>query len=153
VNLSNFHLFCANAPSQSCILDRLDAQEHAEARRQFLSQILSTHVAANTAYNEQGKYPCDSDTRVDILADIKKWVYDISDNSQSFLWLTGDPGSGKSAITASVAQECKEDQILWAQFFINRNLGSTTNPAFYFPSMPASSLIIPLTSLSPFMML
>ena len=59
----------------------------------------------------------------------------ISNSAQSFLWLTGDPGSGKSAITASVAQECKDENILWAQFFINRNLLNTTNPASYFPSI------------------
>ena len=90
---------------------------------------------ANTAYDDQGKRPCDTDTRIDILADIKKWVYDISDSAQGLLWLTGDPGSGKSAITASIARECKDDGILWAQFFINRNIGNTTNPASYFPSI------------------
>jgi DNA replication protein DnaC len=126
-------------PFQEIILDKLDAQEEerkkAEARRQFLSQILSKRAVSNTAYDDQGKNPCDSDTRIDILAEIKKWVYDISDGAQSFLWLTGDPGSGKSAITASVARECNNADILWAQFFINRNIGNTTNPASYFPSI------------------
>jgi WD40 repeat protein len=89
----------------------------------------------NATYNEQGKQPCDEDTRVDILADIRTWVYDTSENSQSFLWLTGDPGSGKSAITASVARECKDAGILWAQFFINRNNADTTDPRSYFPSI------------------
>jgi hypothetical protein len=104
-------------------------------RHDFISRMLSTRAVANTAYDEQGKRPCDSDTRVEILADIDNWVYDISDGSQCFLWLTGDPGSGKSAITASITRKCKDDGILWAQFFINRNIGSTTNPASYFPSI------------------
>jgi WD40 repeat protein len=112
-----------------------EAQKQASIRRQFLAQILSSQAVGNTAYNEQGKRPCDADTRVDILADIKRWVYDISEISQSFLWLTGDPGSGKSAITTSVARDCKDAGILWAQFFINRNIGYTTNPASYFPSI------------------
>jgi hypothetical protein len=56
------------------------------------------------------------DTYINILMDIMNWVHDISDNLQIFLWLTGDPGSGKSAITT---QECKDENILWAQFFIN----------------------------------
>ena len=97
--------------------------------------MLSTHTVPNTPYNDQGKRPCDFDTRIDVLTDIKKWIVDISDGSQSFLWLTGDPGSGKSAITASIARDCKDDGILWAQFFISRNLGYTTNPASYFPSI------------------
>jgi hypothetical protein len=92
-------------------------------------------TVGKVTYNEQGKQPCDEDTRIDILADIRTWVHDTSGSSQSFLWLTGDPGSGKSAITASVARECKKDGILWAQFFINRNNADTTDPKSYFPSI------------------
>jgi WD40 repeat protein len=92
-------------------------------------------TVGKVTYNEQGKQLCDEDTRIDILADIRTWVYDTSGSSQSFLWLTGDPGSGKSAITASVARECKKDGILWAQFFINRNNADTTDPKSYFPSI------------------
>jgi WD40 repeat protein len=120
------------------------------AQEQFLSQMLAKRVVSGTAYDDQGKRPCDSDTRIDILLDINNWVHDISDSAQRFLWLTGDPGSGKSAITASVARECKDENILWAQFFINRNHGNTTNPASYFPSIarqlaarnPAVALVI-----------
>jgi hypothetical protein len=118
---------------QKSIQDTLIAQKQTEARRQFLSQMLVT--VSKATYNEQGKQPCDEDTRIDILADIRAWIHDISDTSQSFLWLTGDPGSGKSAITASVAKECKDGGILWAQFFINRNNADTTDPRSYFPSI------------------
>jgi Cdc6-like AAA superfamily ATPase len=59
----------------------------------------------------------------------------VSESSQSFLWLTGDPGSGKSAITASIARECKDAGILWAQYSINRNNADTTDPKSYFPSI------------------
>lgn len=97
--------------------------------------MLSPHSADKTAYDEQGKRPCDDKTRVTILKDIKAWVFDISENTQRFLWLTGDPGCGKSAITASIARECKNKDVLWAQFFINRNLEGTTDPASYFPSI------------------
>jgi WD40 repeat protein len=113
----------------------LDAQTQAETRRQFLSHMLDTHTVANATYNKQGKQPCDANTRTAILADIDSWIHDVSIGSQSFLWLTGDPGSGKSAITASVARECKRTGILWAQFFINRNNANTTDPKYYFPSI------------------
>jgi hypothetical protein len=106
-----------------------------ETKHQFVSQTLSKWVVSNTAYDDQGKLPCDNDTRINILKDISKWVHDISGHAQRFLWLTGDPGSGKSAITASVTRECKDENILWAQFFINHNLSNTTNPASYFPSI------------------
>jgi hypothetical protein len=31
----------------------------------------------NTAYDDQGKLPCDMDTRVELLVDITNWVNDI----------------------------------------------------------------------------
>ena len=97
--------------------------------------MLNTHTVANATYDKQGKQPCDTNTRTAILADIDAWVHDFSGDSQNFLWLTGDPGSGKSAITASVASKCKDDDTLWAQFFINRNNADTTEPKSYFPSI------------------
>jgi DNA replication protein DnaC len=102
-----------------------------EARRQFLSQMLSKCVVANATYDDQGEQPCDSDTRIDVLADIRQWASDISEHTYSFLWLTGKPGCGKSAVTASVARECKDLRLLWAQFFINRNIEEAANPAFF----------------------
>jgi hypothetical protein len=116
-------------------LEKLDAQKAAEERRQFLDRMLQSRIVANPTYDEQGKQPCDSDTRVDILADIHTWIQDLTSDAKSFLWLTGDPGSGKSAITASIARDCKDSGILWAQFFINRNNVDTTNPKSYFPSI------------------
>ena len=97
--------------------------------------MLQPRTVANATYDEQGKQPCDADTRTAILADINTWIHDSSSKSQGFLWLTGDPGSGKSAITASVARECKKAGTLWAQFFINRNNADTTEPRSYFPSI------------------
>jgi len=90
-------------------------------------------VAARPIYDEQGT--CDEGTRIEVLADIAKWVYSITPGSQNFLWLTGDPGSGKSAVTASLARDGKNKDILWAQFFINRDNVETTDPDSYFPSI------------------
>jgi len=47
-----------------------------------------------------------------------------------------DPGCGKSAVTASIARNCKDNGTLLAQFFINRNNVETTDPNSYFPSIP-----------------
>jgi hypothetical protein len=123
-------------------MDELDAQKdaratqaQADARRQFLSQILSPRAVPNTTFVDQDKRPCAEDTRTEVMRDIGKWVHDISGGSQSVLWLTGVPGCGKSTITASVAGQCNDERILWAQFFINRGLSNTTNPASYFPSI------------------
>ncbi|KAG6915119.1 hypothetical protein DXG01_013199 [Tephrocybe rancida] len=105
------------------------------ARKEVVHQALSPHTAAQPTYDQQGKIPCDQGTRVEVLEAIRHWVYDHSEKSQNFLWLTGDPGCGKSAITATIAQECKDKSCLWAQFFINRNLAETTDPSKYFPTI------------------
>jgi AAA ATPase domain len=72
---------------------------------------------------------------VEILDDIRKWSRDISDDSQRVLWLTGIPGAGKSAVTASFARELGDKGCLWAQFFFNRNDVKTLNPATLFPTI------------------
>jgi len=117
------------------MLDHLQEAKAAEERQRFLQRTLHKVVLQNTAYDDQGKLPCDEGTRVEILAEIKEWVDDILEGGQNFFWLTGDPGCGKSAITASLARYCKDKDILWAQFFINRNNEATTNSRVYFPSI------------------
>jgi DNA replication protein DnaC len=117
-------------------MDYLKERDLVEQRRRHLDETLNPKIALrNTAYDDQGKLPCDKDTRVEILADITNWVNDVSPKSQNFFWMTGDPGCGKSAIAASLARYCKDEGVLWAQFFINRNNEATTNPRVYFPSI------------------
>jgi len=113
----------------------MEMKKQTQVRRAFLEKTLDRRVVANPTYDEQGKYPCDEGTRIAELADIKKWLNSISSDSQNFLWLTGDPGCGKSAITASVTRHCKDNGTLWAQFFINRNNRETTDPNSYFPTI------------------
>ncbi|KAH0589889.1 hypothetical protein H2248_000080 [Termitomyces sp. 'cryptogamus'] len=117
------------------ILEELQNQQEAHDRQKFLQTSLHPKTAEKVGYDQQEKVPCDKDTRIEVLADIRAWVNDISHSSKNFLWLTGDPGCGKSAVTASVARECKDRKILWAQFFINRNNDVTTNPNLYFPTI------------------
>ena len=117
-------------------MDYLKEKDLVEQRRRHLDETLNPRIALrNTAYDDQGKLPCDLDTRVEVLADITNWVNDVSSQSRNFFWMTGDPGCGKSAIAASLARHCKKEGILWAQFFINRNNEATTNPRVYFPSI------------------
>ena len=100
----------------------------------------------DATYEYQKKYPCDPGTRKEILADIIEWTTDISPTARCFFWMSGDPGVGKSAITASIAKESKRRKVLWAQLFINRNDARTVDPRFFFPSiaqqMSKSSLAV-----------
>jgi WD domain, G-beta repeat len=101
----------------------------------FTFQLLGKVEFPNAKYGSQNKNPCDPDTRTEILGMITKWIIDVSSTSQCFFWLSGDPGIGKSAITASVAKECMRRGILWAQFFVNRNDARTVDPKILFPSI------------------
>jgi WD40 repeat protein len=113
----------------------MNKQEEDDKQREYFAKTLFPRTLPNTTYEDQAKRPCDEGTRAEILADIKTWVYDISDDAQSMFWLSGDPGVGKSAITASIARQCKDDKVLWAQYFINRNNTASTNPQLFFPSI------------------
>src|SRR4051794_39080444 len=84
----------------------------------FWEVPLTSRVVANPTNDKHGKNPCDEETRVEVLTGIQGWLKTISPGSQNFLWLIGDPGSGKSAVTASLTTDCKNKDILWAQFFI-----------------------------------
>ncbi|KAG6853960.1 hypothetical protein C0991_012106 [Blastosporella zonata] len=106
-----------------------------KARRETLHRALDPHTAARPTYDQQGKLPCDAGSRTEVLETIRRWIHDHSDKSQNFLWLTGDPGCGKSAVTTTIAQEGKDGRFLWAQYFINRNLEHTTDPNMYFPTI------------------
>ncbi|KAG6916776.1 hypothetical protein DXG01_005358 [Tephrocybe rancida] len=111
------------------------AAEIAAERRREIGHILSQRVVVDPTHDAQGKRPCDEDTRTEILTEVNSWANDISSGSSNFLWLTGDPGCGKSAITASLAEATRGNTTLWAEFFINRNNPNTTNPSSYFPTI------------------
>ncbi|KAJ7094334.1 hypothetical protein C8R44DRAFT_384209 [Mycena epipterygia] len=98
----------------------------------FIQQELAPYIAANSGYREQKKKFCYSGTRGEPLAEIKIW---LSREAPHFLWLTGEPGAGKSTIAATVCRDLKDSNCLWAQLFINRNDEDTTNPKFFFPSI------------------
>lgn len=62
---------------------------------------------------------CLPDTRVDLLKDIDDW----SDNRDERLifWLNGLPGTGKSTVARTVAQNSLSEKRLGASFFFSRN--------------------------------
>ncbi|KAG6873046.1 hypothetical protein C0995_003802 [Termitomyces sp. Mi166 len=106
-----------------------------QERRRFLEDELRAHAVKNITHDSQNKQPCYPGTRREILNEIQAWINDHSkDTSQNFLWLTGPPGCGKSAIAASIVQECERGNIL-IQFFVNRNDLNTTNPNSYFQTL------------------
>ncbi|KDR84379.1 hypothetical protein GALMADRAFT_710662 [Galerina marginata CBS 339.88] len=129
-NLENLHVHVT--AGQDRVEHRLEALAEGQENLVQILQTSQSHIPEAT-YQVQKKIPCDPGTRQLVLAEIMDWIEDISEGSPCFFWLSGDPGVGKSAVTASVAKECTHRNILWAQYFINRNDASTIDPQVYFP--------------------
>ncbi|KAG6895018.1 hypothetical protein C0993_010308, partial [Termitomyces sp. T159_Od127] len=107
-----------------------------QEQKRFIDESLRPCTIQDSTYTAQKKQPCDPNTRMEILKEIEDWIDNHSEvSSKNFLWLVGPPGCGKSAIIASIAEKCKSQRILGAQFFINRNNHDTTNPNCYFPTV------------------
>ncbi|KAG6918837.1 hypothetical protein DXG01_011242 [Tephrocybe rancida] len=103
-------------------------------RNTFLKEKLI--YVAGAAYEKQDNAPCTPGTRIAVLKDIMRWRDDLSETSESnFLWLTGDPGCGKTSIVVSFAKDCKDAKVLWAQFFVDASNDETMHPKNIFPDL------------------
>jgi hypothetical protein len=62
---------------------------------------------------------CLEGTREDLLIDLIRWYQ--NPDAPSFYWLTGGPGTGKSAVSVTACEKFSELQVLIASFFISRD--------------------------------
>ncbi|KAL5521090.1 hypothetical protein ACEPAG_9012 [Sanghuangporus baumii] len=76
---------------------------------------------------------CLSDTRTNILERISRWATNASD--RKLLWVHGSPGSGKSAIANSVAQNFDLQRLLAGCFFCRRDDADLREPSKMIPSL------------------
>ncbi|KDR76646.1 hypothetical protein GALMADRAFT_24628, partial [Galerina marginata CBS 339.88] len=66
---------------------------------------------------------CHPNTRVAVLEKIMNWIHGLDPEIRDalFMWLNGPAGSGKSAISRSIAELCYEEGILVASYFFSRS--------------------------------
>ncbi|KAJ7813195.1 hypothetical protein B0H14DRAFT_2522990, partial [Mycena olivaceomarginata] len=103
---------------------------------QFIKEKLGGHVAAQYKFTDQSKSLCAPGTRVEIKADILKWLSPQPGTNEHILWITGIAGSGKSTLSATVVENLRENKTpVTAQFFISRNIPETTDPAKIIPTI------------------
>ncbi|TFK36565.1 hypothetical protein BDQ12DRAFT_714067 [Crucibulum laeve] len=74
---------------------------------------------------------CYPGTRLEVIANVEKWIKD--GGSRPVLWLNGPAGSGKSAISQTIA-ECDEDRIC-ASFFFLRGAGQRSRIQLLIPTL------------------
>jgi hypothetical protein len=105
--------------------------------------------AINARFECIDKEPCFAGTRADILSKIYHWI-DLGDSmgdsvgiprdkmdTARVFWMNGpgSAGTGKSTIAYTVAQWCKERDILGASFFCSRDDAECSNPKLIFTTI------------------
>ena len=77
-----------------------------------LNQLLKP---INAGHNRsEGVARCEPGTRVELTTAIMRW---IGEDGPPICWLSGSAGSGKSAVSQTVAEICNDHEILAASFF------------------------------------
>ncbi|KAJ7212299.1 hypothetical protein GGX14DRAFT_308131, partial [Mycena pura] len=79
---------------------------------------------------------CAPGTRVEIQKDILKWLSPQPVTKEHIFWITGIAGSGKSTLSATIADTLRmKGTPVAAQFFISRNMLDTIKPENIIPTI------------------
>ena len=87
-------------------------------------------AALNPAVVERGGYEvlgCMEGTRKGVFKEIDGWLDDFS--APNILWISGSPGSGKSAVASSLVSELNQRERLASYFFCKRDHARLGDPA------------------------
>jgi hypothetical protein len=115
----------------------------------FIESVLQKRLARAT-YDQQEKDDCHEVTRDRVLSKLDAWLSVPSDDEHC-LWVTGQPGVGKSAIAITVAEcllarrrisavdswdsDYSPKATLYGQFFINHTINESADPNCIFPTI------------------
>jgi hypothetical protein len=102
----------------------------------------------DAAYNRNGPIAkCLQGTREQLIATIVRWI--DGDMDHPICWLNGPAGSGKSAVSQTVAELCDAHHRLAASFFFLRGAGDRSRIARLIPTL-AYQLSISIPATKPF---
>ncbi|KAL8365075.1 hypothetical protein RB595_004068 [Gaeumannomyces hyphopodioides] len=100
--------------------------------------IQKLSVAKGAAFDAQANEHdprCHPNTRVELLADIYKWIKDP--NGKCIFWLRGMAGTGKSTISRTVAKKLYAAKVPSASFFFKQGEGDRGGSAMFFTTILA----------------
>ncbi|KAF7364438.1 hypothetical protein MSAN_01104900 [Mycena sanguinolenta] len=105
-------------------------------KSKLVKEKLASHIAMLYKFTDQSKSLCASGTRVEIQADILKWLSPQTGTKEHIFWITGIAGSGKSTLSATLVDNLrKRGTPVAAQFFISRNVPGTFDPTKIIPTI------------------
>jgi NACHT domain len=81
------------------------------------------------------KKVCLQDTRVELLDGLFSWIKSTDVRTAKIFLLTSVAGAGKTTIAHTVAQRCKEEQILSSPFFFDREVSGRNDPRMLFSTI------------------
>ncbi|KAJ6616721.1 hypothetical protein B0H10DRAFT_1374912 [Mycena sp. CBHHK59/15] len=99
--------------------------------------LLHSAIAIGASYDSVERYPpprCHPQTRMVIFEIILAWLKD-STHGPSIMLIHGSGGSGKSAISQTVAEYCAQSGQLGATFFFSHGKGDLSNGKLVFPTL------------------
>jgi hypothetical protein len=105
-------------------------QHHSEQAESYLPFASN---APFDALHRQYESDCLPGTRVDVLASIYKWV--DGEDDRCIFWLSGWPGTGKSAIARTVARRYHAEGRLAASFFFSTGGGDCSHAGLFVTSI------------------
>ena len=95
---------------------------HCLISRTLVFDELKSRISETAMHDSLARYPpplCHPKTREKVLKTISDWI-DDSYPRQRIMWLNGPAGAGKSAITQTISERCKDNRLA-ASFFFLRN--------------------------------
>lgn len=90
---------------------------------------------------------CLCGTREKVIADVVRWIDSSSD--RPICWLNGPAGTGKSAISQTIAERCSANGRLAASFFFFRGAGERSRITDFIPTL-AYQLSVSIPATKPF---